>query len=132
MHSIRCDLATAMLAALTALLPACTTIPEGKTIEIGGDFPGLVMWDGMAGPKLADLPTFEVAAAPAITATGEFPGHPIWGAYVAAASAQDAAPAWAHSRSRADIAFLRDMARSDGDVNGESVDAPVGPVVASR
>jgi hypothetical protein len=106
----------------------CASIPAGHTLVTENDH---VVWEAFGQPKLERSPEFSTPASRVATTTWEFPGHPIYGAWSAPVVA--AQPLVRRSAaSRADTAFLRELARSDGDATGESVETPPETAVASR
>jgi hypothetical protein len=128
MNAKRSSLKMSLLLA-TLVAAGCGTIPSGYTVVVENN--EVVVWESFGQAKLAKLPEVHASPAAAVTTTWEFPGHPILGAW----SAPDAvveAPVRYGTMSRADIAFLRELARTDGDVSVDSVATPPEAAVASR
>src|SRR4051812_32218335 len=90
----------------------CTSVPTGYTLVTENDH---VVWEAFGQPKVRKSVEFEAPAPRAATTTGEFPGHPIHGVWTAPAVAERRAPEQGGGTSATDIAFLRELARSDGD-----------------
>jgi hypothetical protein len=119
----------ALVLASALAVGGCASVPEGYTLVADGN--DHVVWEAFGQPKLAKSPVFPAPAPKVATTTHEFPGHPIYGVWSAPAVAEQA-PAQGGGTSKADIAFLRELARSDGDATIGPVETPSDTAVASR
>ena len=113
--------------AAALLAGGCSTVPAGFGVAVEGDH---VVWEGMARPKLVRLPQSPATIQRAVTVTGEFPGHPIHGVWSAPNTVSEQPVAV--GMSGADAAFLRELARSDGDTYAGPVETPSETAGASR
>jgi hypothetical protein len=114
---------------IAAALPAggCSTVPAGYGVAVEADH---VIWEAVGRPKLVRLPQSPAVSQQTVATTGEFPGHPIHGVWSAPMTVAEE-PAYV-GVSAAEAAFLRELARSDGDYAGGPVETPSETAVASR
>ena len=111
--------------AAALLAGGCSTVPAGYGVVVEGDH---VIWEAAGRPKLMRLSQAPAASQKVVATTGEFPGHPIHGVWSAPMTVSEQ-PAMV---SGADAAFLRKLARSDGDIYAGPVETPSETAVASR
>jgi hypothetical protein len=114
-----------LLVAAALCAGGCSTLPEGKTVEVQGSFPGEVVWEAMGTPRTVAMER-EVAAPASQRAmtSHEFPGHPIAGVFVVAEPDRHAANG--NGASGADAWFLRELAYTDGVIHTLPVETPSG------
>ena len=118
----------AIYACTTLATAGCSTIPAGHTVVVEND---VVVWESFGKAKLAKLAEFPVEPPMAATTIGEFPGQPIHGVW-SAPEVVAQQPARDEGMTRADIAFLRELARTDGNASVEPFETPSETAVASR
>ena len=116
-----------LAACVASLAGGCGAVPMGYTVVVEND---VVVWESFGRAKLERLPQVEAPPPVAATTTWEFPGHPILGVWSAPETVTEAPRDV--GMSRADVAFLRELARTDGNVSVEPFVTPSETAVASR
>ena len=127
MNAKSSSLKMSLLVAAALFAGGCSTVPAGYTVVVEGDH---VIWEAMGRAKLQRLAESPALPPQVATTTGEFPGHPINGVWSAPITVTEQ-PVY-DGASAAEVAFLRELARSDGGVAVDPVETPSGTAVAGR
>ena len=127
MNAKSSSLKLSLFTAAALLAGGCSTVPAGYGVAVEGDH---VIWEAVGRPKLVRLPQSPAASQQAVATTGEFPGHPIQGVWSAPITVSEQPVSVGVTG--ADAAFLRELARSDGDIYACPVETPSETAVASR